>query len=237
MAIAVRSESLTKEFISGESSIYALKEVSIEVRRGEFVAIMGPSGSGKSTLMQCLAGLDQPTSGRSWIGDVEITGLSDGELTRLRREQVGFIFQDFNLFPTMTAKQNILLPLKLSKRSVDQGYFDFLVNTLGIAERISHHPAELPGGQQQRVAVARALLSKPTVIFADEPTGSLDQAASRDLIQVLLDGVTRDGQTVVMVTHDPMVAAQATRVIEIEDGRVLHRGMPSDQASNHHRRG
>ena len=133
MAIAVRSESLTKEFISGESSIYALKEVSIEVRRGEFVAIMGPSGSGKSTLMQCLAGLDQPTSGRSWIGDVEITGLSDGELTRLRREQVGFIFQDFNLFPTMTAKQNILLPLKLSKRSVDQGYFDFLVNTLGIA--------------------------------------------------------------------------------------------------------
>ncbi len=187
--------------------------------------------------MQCLAGLDQPTSGRSWIGDVEITGLSDGELTRLRREQVGFIFQDFNLFPTMTAKQNILLPLKLSKRSVDQGYFDFLVNTLGIAERISHHPAELSGGQQQRVAVARALLSKPTVIFADEPTGSLDQAASRDLIQVLLDGVTRDGQTVVMVTHDPMVAAQATRVIGIEDGRVLQRGMPGSQATNHLERG
>lgn len=237
MAIAVRSEGLTKEFISGESRIYALKEVSIEVRRGEFVAIMGPSGSGKSTLMQCLAGLDQPTSGRSWIGDVEITGLSDGELTKLRREQVGFIFQDFNLFPTMTAKQNILLPLKLSKRSVDQGYFDFLVNTLGIAERIAHHPAELSGGQQQRVAVARALLSKPTVIFADEPTGSLDQASSRDLIQVLLDGVTHDGQTVVMVTHDPMVAAQATRVIEIEDGRVLHRGMPGSQATNHLERG
>lgn len=237
MAIAVRSEGLTKEFISGESRIYALKEVSIEVRRGEFVAIMGPSGSGKSTLMQCLAGLDQPTSGRSWIGDVEITGLSDGELTRLRREQVGFIFQDFNLFPTMTAKQNILLPLKLSKRSVDQGYFDFLVKTLGIAERISHHPAELSGGQQQRVAVARALLSKPTVIFADEPTGSLDQASSRDLIQVLLDGVSRDGQTVVMVTHDPMVAAQATRVIEIEDGRVLHQGRLSDPAGNHLGRG
>ena len=197
----------------------------------------GRLGSGKSTLMQCLAGLDQPTSGRSWIGDVEITGLSDGELTRLRREQVGFIFQDFNLFPTMTAKQNILLPLKLSKRSVDQGYFDFLVNTLGIAERISHHPAELSGGQQQRVAVARALLSKPTVIFADEPTGSLDQAASRDLIQVLLDGGTRDGQTVVMVTHDPMVAAQATRVIGIEDGRVLQRGMPGSQATNHLERG
>ena len=237
LSIAVRSDGLTKEFISGESSIFALKEVSIEVMRGEFVAIMGPSGSGKSTLMQCLAGLDQPTSGRSWIGDVEITGLSDGELTKLRREQVGFIFQDFNLFPTMTAKQNILLPLKLSKRSVDQGYFDFLVNTLGIAERISHHPAELSGGQQQRVAVARALLSKPTVIFADEPTGSLDQTSSRDLIQVLLDGVTRDGQTVVMVTHDPMVAAQATRVIEIEDGRVLHRGGLSDPAVNHHRRG
>ena len=237
MAIAVRSEGLTKEFVSGESRIYALKEVSIEVRRGEFVAIMGPSGSGKSTLMQCLAGLDQPTSGRSWIGDVEITGLSDGELTRLRREQVGFIFQDFNLFPTMTAKQNILLPLKLSKRSVDQGYFDFLVNTLGIADRISHHPAELSGGQQQRVAVVRALLSKPTVIFADEPTGSLDQTSSRDLIQVLLDGVTRDGQTVVMVTHDPMVAAQATRVIEIEYGRVLHRGMPGSQATNHLERG
>ena len=237
LSIAVRSDGLTKEFISGESSIFALKEVSIEVMRGEFVAIMGPSGSGKSTLMQCLAGLDQPTSGRSWIGDVEITGLSDGELTKLRREQVGFIFQDFNLFPTMTAKQNILLPLKLSKRSVDQGYFDFLVNTLGIAERISHHPAELSGGQQQRVAVARALLSKPTVIFADEPTGSLDQTSSRDLIQVLLDGVTRDGQTVVMVTHDPMVAAQATRVIEIEDGRVLHRGGLSDPAVSHHRKG
>lgn len=237
LSIAVRSEGLTKEFISGESSIFALKEVSIEVMRGEFVAIMGSSGSGKSTLMQCLAGLDQPTSGRSWIGDVEITGLSDGELTKLRREQVGFIFQDFNLFPTMTAKQNILLPLKLSKRSVDQGYFDFLVNTLGIAERISHHPAELSGGQQQRVAVARALLSKPTVIFADEPTGSLDQTSSRDLIQVLLDGVTRDGQTVVMVTHDPMVAAQATRVIEIEDGRVLHRGGLSDPAVSHHRKG
>lgn len=237
LSIAVRSERLTKEFVSGESSIFALKEVSIEVMRGEFVAIMGSSGSGKSTLMQCLAGLDQPTSGRSWIGDVEITGLSDGELTKLRREQVGFIFQDFNLFPTMTAKQNILLPLKLSKRSVDQGYFDFLVNTLGIAERISHHPAELSGGQQQRVAVARALLSKPTVIFADEPTGSLDQTSSRDLIQVLLDGVTRDGQTVVMVTHDPMVAAQATRVIEIEDGRVLHRGGLSDPAVSHHRKG
>ena len=237
LSIAVRSERLTKEFVSGESSIFALKEVSIEVMHGEFVAIMGPSGSGKSTLMQCLAGLDQPTSGRSWIGDVEITGLSDGELTKLRREQVGFIFQDFNLFPTMTAKQNILLPLKLSKRSVDQGYFDFLVNTLGIAERISHHPAELSGGQQQRVAVARALLSKPTVIFADEPTGSLDQTSSRDLIQVLLDGVTRDGQTVVMVTHDPMVAAQATRVIEIEDGRVLHRGGLSDPAVSHHRKG
>lgn len=237
LSIAVRSDGLTKEFISGESSIFALKEVSIEVMRGEFVAIMGPSGSGKSTLMQCLAGLDQPTSGRSWIGDVEITGLSDGELTKLRREQVGFIFQDFNLFPTMTAKQNILLPLKLSKRNVDQGYFDFLVNTLGIAERISHHPAELSGGQQQRVAVARALLSKPTVIFADEPTGSLDQTSSRDLIQVLLDGVTRDGQTVVMVTHDPMVAAQATRVIEIEDGRVLHRGGLSDPAVSHHRKG
>lgn len=221
MNAAVRAQNLTKNFRSGATSISVLKDVSIEVHPGEFVAIMGPSGSGKSTLMQCLAGIDAPTSGQCWIGETQITGLSDVALTKLRREQIGFIFQDFNLFPTMTAKQNILLPLKLSKRSHSEKDFNFLVESLGISDRLSHRPAELSGGQQQRVALARALLSKPTVIFADEPTGSLDQESSRELLKILLDGVTTQGQTVVMVTHDPMVAAQATRVINIEDGRIL----------------
>lgn len=232
MSLAIHADRIYKRFQSGASEIIAVNDVSLSVERGEFVAIMGPSGSGKSSLMQCLAGLDSPTSGRCWIGDTEITGLSDAELTRIRREQIGFIFQEFNLLPTMTARENIVLPLKLAKRPVDKQYLHALVEILGIADRLSHRPAELSGGQQQRVAVARALLSKPTVIFADEPTGALDQDSSRNLIEVLVNGVRHQGQTVVMVTHDPMVAQQASRIIAIQDGKVLNDGLAIDHANS-----
>lgn len=232
MSLAIHADRICKRFQSGASEIIAVNDVSLSVERGEFVAIMGPSGSGKSSLMQCLAGLDSPTSGRCWIGDTEITGLPDAELTRIRREQIGFIFQEFNLLPTMTARENIVLPLKLAKRPVDKQYLHALVEILGIADRLSHRPAELSGGQQQRVAVARALLSKPTVIFADEPTGALDQDSSRNLIEVLVNGVRYQGQTVVMVTHDPMVAQQASRIIAIQDGKVLNDGLAIDHANS-----
>lgn len=225
MNFAVTARNLVKQYYSGASNITAINDVSMGIQYGEFVAIMGPSGSGKSTLMQCLAGLDTPTAGRCWIGETEITGLPDSELTRIRREQIGFIFQAFNLLPTLTARENIILPLRLSKRAVDESYLQALTEKLGIQDRLSHRPAELSGGQQQRVAVARALLSRPTVVFADEPTGALDRESSRNLIDVLAQGVRLQGQTVVMVTHDPVVAQQASRIIEIEDGKILNDGL------------
>lgn len=217
---AVRTESLTKTYGSGETLVRALDGVSVEIHRGEFTAVMGPSGSGKSTLMHLTAGLDAATSGRSWIGDVEITALDDTALTRLRRERVGFIFQAFNLLPTMDARANILLPLKLARRRPEQDWFDHVVSVLGLGDRLNHRPSELSGGQQQRVAAARALITRPDVVFADEPTGALDSASSEQMLAFLRASVTDLGQTIVMVTHDANAASYADRVLRLADGRV-----------------
>lgn len=217
---AVRTESLTKTYGSGETLVRALDGVSVEIHRGEFTAVMGPSGSGKSTLMHLTAGLDAATSGRSWIGDVEITALDDKALTLLRRERVGFIFQAFNLLPTMDARANILLPLKLAHRKPDQDWFNHVVDVLGIGDRLTHRPSELSGGQQQRVAAARALITRPDVVFADEPTGALDSAASEQLLTFLRASVSDLGQTIVMVTHDATAASYADRILRLADGRI-----------------
>ncbi len=217
---AVRTETLTKTYGSGETLVRALDAVTVEIHRGEFTAVMGPSGSGKSTLMHLTAGLDAASAGRSWIGDVEITALDDKALTLLRRERVGFVFQAFNLLPTMDARANILLPLKLAHRKPDTAWFDHVVSVLGLGDRLSHRPSELSGGQQQRVAAARALITRPDVVFADEPTGALDSAASEQLLTFLRDSVTELGQTIVMVTHDATAASYADRVLRLADGRV-----------------
>ena len=217
---AVRTESLTKTYGSGETLVRALDGVSVEIHRGEFTAVMGPSGSGKSTLMHLTAGLDAATSGRSWIGDVEITALDDTALTLLRRERVGFIFQAFNLLPTMDARANILLPLKLARRRPEQDWFDHVVSVLGLGDRLNHRPSELSGGQQQRVAAARALITRPDVVFADEPTGALDSASSEQMLAFLRASVTDLGQTIVMVTHDANAASYADRVLRLANGRV-----------------
>lgn len=217
---AVRTDSLTKTYGSGEALVRALDGVTLDIARGEFTAIMGPSGSGKSTLMHLIAGLDSATSGRSWIGDAEITGLGDTALTLLRRERVGFIFQAFNLLPTLDARANILLPLKLARRRPDTAWFDQIVEVLGLGSRLSHRPSELSGGQQQRVAVARALVTRPDVIFADEPTGALDSAASDHLLTFLRASVDDLGQTIVMVTHDAHAAERADRILHLADGRL-----------------
>mgnify|MGYP000167924686 CR=1 FL=1 len=218
---AVRTHLLTKTYGRGEATVHALDRVSVELYAGEFTAIMGQSGSGKSTLMHCAAGLDTPTSGQVWIGETEITRMGDKELTLLRRDHVGFVFQAFNLLPTLSAKDNILLPLKLAKRQPDQGWFDEVVRVLGLGERLSHRPSELSGGQQQRVAVARAMVTRPDVIFADEPTGALDSASGRDLLTFLRHSVVELGQTVVMVTHDAEAASYADRTIRLADGRIV----------------
>ena len=188
--------------------------------RGEFAAVMGPSGSGKSTLMQCLAGLDTATSGQVWVEDTEITSLRDRALTRLRRDRIGFVFQAYNLVPTLTAKQNILLPLNLARRRPDRDWFDTVVASLGLGNRLSHKPSELSGGQQQRVAVARALLGRPDVIFADEPTGNLDSASGAEVLALLRNSVSDLGQTVIMVTHDPVAASYADCVVLLADGHL-----------------
>ncbi|MDN5570355.1 MAG: ABC transporter ATP-binding protein [Propionibacteriaceae bacterium] len=218
---AVRTEGLTKTYGSGEALVRALDDVTVSMAAGELTAIMGPSGSGKSTLMHLAAGLDAATTGRSWIADAEITALSDRALTLIRRERVGFIFQAFNLLPTLDARANICLPLKLAGRAVDADWFDHVVDVLGLATRLTHRPGELSGGQQQRVAAARALITRPTVIFADEPTGALDSAASEQLMGFLRCSVDDLGQTIVMVTHEPAAAAWADRVLRLADGRVV----------------
>ena len=217
---AVVARDLRETYGAGESQVTALNNASIRVGVSKFLAIMGPSGSGKSTLMQCLAGLDSIDSGNITIGGIDITSLNDRDLTRLRREHVGFIFQHFNLVSTLTAEQNIMLPMKLAKRQVDQELFNNVVERLGIKSRLSHKPHEMSGGQQQRVAIARALVAQPTVIFADEPTGNLDSVSSSEVLRFLRDSVDVFGQTVIMVTHDPIAATYADETILLADGRI-----------------
>ena len=217
---AVVAHALRKTYGRGQSSVTALDDISVVFPRGQFAAVMGPSGSGKSTLMHCLAGLDSVSGGTVWIDGTPITGLGDRGLTRLRREKIGFVFQAYNLVPTLTARQNITLPLALARRRVDKAWFDEVVETLGLTGRLKHRPSELSGGQQQRVAVARALLGRPAVIFADEPTGNLDSLAGAEVLSLLRTSVTQWGQTVIMVTHDPVAAAYSDRVVLLGDGRV-----------------
>lgn len=219
-ALAASALDLTKSYGTGETAVVALDGVSVGVEAQRFTAIMGPSGSGKSTLMHLLAGLDTPTSGRVFLGDTELTSLSDRQLTTLRRRSVGFVFQAFNLLPTLTARQNIRLPLDLAGSRVDSEWEATVVDALGLADRLGHRPGELSGGQQQRVALARALVTRPEVIFADEPTGALDSATGAEVLALLRRSVDEWGQTVVMVTHDATAAAVADRVILLADGRI-----------------
>jgi putative ABC transport system ATP-binding protein len=218
---AARSVELTKIYGSGETMVVALDAVDVAFARGAFTAIMGPSGSGKSTLLHVMAGLDGPTSGRVLLGDIDISALDDTAITKLRRDRLGFVFQAFNLVPQLTAAENITLPLALARRSPDAGWFDEVVDSLGLRERLSHTPAELSGGQQQRVAVARAMITKPDVIFADEPTGNLDSTSRGEVLRILRTSVDAMAQTVVMVTHDAVAAAHADRVLFLADGRVV----------------
>jgi putative ABC transport system ATP-binding protein len=210
-----------KVYGSGEAEVRALDGVTVGFEAGRFTAIMGPSGSGKSTLMQCAAGLDRLSAGQVWIGDTEINSLSEKQLTLLRRERVGFVFQQYNLLPTLTAQENITFPLDLAGRSPDADWMAQVVTTVGLADRLDHKPSELSGGQQQRVAVARALVERPQIIFADEPTGNLDSTSSTEILGFMRDAVQQFGQTVVMVTHDPVAATYASRVLFLADGRIV----------------
>ncbi len=220
----VEATDLRRRYGEGEAAVDALAGVSVGFPEGRFAAIMGPSGSGKSTLMHILAGLDRPTSGTVRIAGVELTTLGDRDLTQLRRERIGFIFQTFNLLPVLNAQENILLPLSIAGRKPDREWFDRLIDTVGIRDRLSHRPAELSGGQQQRVAVARALISRPSVVFADEPSGNLDSKASNDVLELLRHAVDDFSQTVVMVTHDANAASFADRLLLLADGRIVHDG-------------
>ncbi len=218
---AARANDVWKVYGSGEAQVAALRGVSAEFERGRFTAIMGPSGSGKSTLMHCLAGLDTVTKGTVMIGDTTVTGLNDAGLTKLRRDKVGFIFQQFNLLPTLSAEENITFPLTLAGRQPDAAWMDHVVTTVGLKDRLHHKPSELSGGQQQRVAVARALVERPEIIFADEPTGNLDSRSSAEILSFLAGAVAQFGQSVVMVTHDPVAAAYASRVLFLADGQIV----------------
>ncbi len=217
---ALAATDLVKMYGSGDTAVYALDGVTASFAAAEFTAIMGPSGSGKSTLMHCLAGLDTPTSGSVRIGDTEISRLGDRALTMLRRRRVGFVFQSFNLLPTLTAEQNIRLPLELAGRKPDPDWWDRVITSLDLADRLRHRPSQMSGGQQQRVACARALITRPDVIFADEPTGNLDSRSGAEVLSFLRASVRELGQTVVMVTHDPVAASYAGRVLFLTDGRV-----------------
>jgi putative ABC transport system ATP-binding protein len=222
----VQAHELTRVFGEGATVVRALDGVSVDFPEGKFTAIMGPSGSGKSTLMHILAGLDRPTSGRVTIDGVDLAGLDDSELTELRRDNVGFVFQFFNLLPVLTAEENIMLPLKLAGRDPDPERFEALIAAIGIGDRLAHRPSELSGGQQQRVAIARALLAKPSVVFADEPTGNLDSHSSEEVLGLLRRAVDEFDQTVVMVTHEPGAAAIADRVLLLVDGRIVRDETP-----------
>jgi putative ABC transport system ATP-binding protein len=220
-ATAARATDVTKAYGTGDARVLALDDVSVDIEAGRFTAIMGPSGSGKSTLLHVLAGLDRPTSGRIHVGDVEITSMNDRQLTLLRRDRIGFIFQSFNLLPTLTAAENIALPSKIAGRKPDPLWVQSIVETVGLGPRLGHRPSELSGGQQQRVAAARALATKPDIVFADEPTGALDSRSGTDLLRFLQHAVREMGQTVVMVTHDPGAAAHADRVLFLADGDIV----------------
>jgi putative ABC transport system ATP-binding protein len=220
-AAAARALELRKVYGEGAAAVEALRGIDIEFARGEYTAIMGPSGSGKSTLLHCLAGLDAPTTGSVWIGDVDLTTLTEKQLTALRRDKVGFVFQAFNLVPTLTAAENITLPLDIAGRGVDRTWYDQVVDTIGIRDRLDHRPSELSGGQQQRVAGARALVSRPDIVFADEPTGNLDSRSGAELLGFLRDAVSTYGQTILMVTHDANAASYSDRVVFLADGLVV----------------
>jgi putative ABC transport system ATP-binding protein len=218
---AVTAKALTRTYGDGDSAVHALRGVSIDLPAGQFTAVMGPSGSGKSTLMHLLAGLDTPTSGTVSVAGQDITRMKDRELTRLRRKHIGFVFQSFNLLPTLSAEENVVLPLAIAGKRPPAEEIDALITRVGLAKRRGHRPAELSGGQQQRVAIARALITRPTVLFADEPTGNLDSEAGAGILRLLRDAVEIDGQSTLMVTHDPRAAAIADRVLYLADGRVV----------------
>jgi len=220
-ALAARIEDAYKIYGSGDAEVRALNGVTREFRAGAFTAIMGPSGSGKSTLMQCMAGLDRLTSGKTWIGDAELTGMSEKQVTQVRRDRVGFIFQSFNLVPTLNAIENICLPLDIAGRKPDQDWLDQVIDALSLQKRLTHRPSELSGGQQQRVAAARALASRPDIIFADEPTGQLDSHASAELLDFMRRAATDFGQTIVLVTHEPAAASRADQVLFLADGQIV----------------
>jgi putative ABC transport system ATP-binding protein len=219
--LAARAENVVKEYGSGAARVLALAGVSVGMPKGRFTAVMGPSGSGKSTLMHCMAGLDSVTGGRVFIGDADLSGLDDKRLTRLRRDHIGFVFQTFNLVPTLTAAENITLPIDLAGRRPDPAWLDHLIDTVGLRDRLTHRPHQLSGGQQQRVACARALSGRPDIVFADEPTGNLDSRSGAEVLSFLRNSVKEMGQTVVMVTHDPTAAAYADHVVFLSDGRVV----------------
>jgi putative ABC transport system ATP-binding protein len=228
-ATAAAAERATKVYGTGPAAVRALDEATVHIPPRQLTAIMGPSGSGKSTLLQCMAGLDTLTDGRVTLGGQDLAELSDDELTVLRRERIGFVFQAYNLVPTLTARGNILLPLTLGGRNVEAGWFDEVVATVGLQDRLEHRPAELSGGQQQRVAVARALVTRPEIVFADEPTGNLDSRAGAEILGFMRRAVDELGQTIAMVTHDPVAAAHADAVVFLADGRVVDH-MPAPTA-------
>ena len=219
--IAARAVAASKIYGTGDTVVRALDSINVEFPRAEYTAIMGPSGSGKSTLLHCLAGLDSLTSGHVYLGDIDLSTLSDKDVTRVRRDRLGFIFQTFNLIPTLTALENITLPISLAGRKPDQQWLDRIVTTVGLKDRLQHRPSELSGGQQQRVAVARALVTKPEIVFADEPTGNLDSRSSAEILGFMQRAVQEFGQTIVMVTHDPISASYSNRVVFLADGRIV----------------
>jgi putative ABC transport system ATP-binding protein len=237
-ATAARAQDLSKFYGEGDATVSALDTVSVALAEGEFTAIMGPSGSGKSTLLHMLAGLDRPSAGEVYVGDAELSSLSDKQLTLLRRDRIGFIFQSFNLLPTMTAAENIVLPMRIAGRKPDEHWVASIVETVGLTGRLGHRPSQLSGGQQQRVAAARALASKPEIVFADEPTGALDSKSGAELLGFLRQAVTELGQTVVMVTHDPAAACYADRVIFLADGHIVDemRSPTADQVLDYMKR-